>query len=106
MNYSTTNATQNNGLSIIVKRKKKTFNILLSKKILFLTKDNFELIHHILTEINEESLHGSFYFCDGTLTLQMLLSEKLTEKTLKQKLNIAIASFESITNMLEVITHE
>ena len=106
MNYSKTNMMETNGLILTVKKKKNVYNIQISKKLPLLSKENFEEINQIITTINEESLHGSFYFCDGTLTFQMLLNEYLNEKSLKSKLNISIAAFESILKLLEVKFYE
>lgn len=102
MNYLSTNVLELDGFVISVKKKKDNFNIQISKEILPSTGRTFEEINQLVTNINEESLHGSFYFCDGKLTFQMLLHEHLNEKSLKKKLNMAIATFDSILNMMEV----
>ena len=106
MNYLKTNVMELDGLCITVKKKKNNFNIQISKDLLLSKSGYFEEISQIITRINEESLHGSFYFYDGKLTFQMLLHEQLNEKSLKKKLNMAIATFDSILKMMEVFLSE
>ena len=102
MNYLTANVLEIDDFTITVKKKKDRYNIQISRQLLHTTEE----IHRIIHQINEESVLGSFYFYDGTLTLQILLNEKLNEKSLKAKLITGIAAFESFERLLEVKRNE